>query len=152
MFSRLEHQTPPVYFPDEWTKELKQILLNTYGEKCIDNDATFEVYAFSYPTEALLIISYAPLDKNLSPVTIFLSSDLNDKTNSKTITNDMFDASGIFFDQFFTQLDSLKDQDEIWDDYVFEWDEVDFTNSKFFYKISRENVGLTIQANILLGE
>lgn len=153
MLSRLNHDTPAVYFPDQWADELKQILLNTYGENCIDSERTFEVYGFSYPTEALMIISYVGLDKFETPVTLFLSSDLNEKTDIKKIMNIMFDASGMFFDDYFAKMNAIAgNEDEIFDDYITTWSEAEFSKSNIFYKISRENVGLTIQTNILLGE
>lgn len=153
MFSRLQHDTGAVYFPDKWTSEVKQILLNVYGDKCLKEDKSFEVYGFSYPTEAILILSYVKLNsKYEAPVTLFLSSDLNDSMEAKKVMDDMVDAAGVFFDDYFSKVDSLTSEDEIFEDYVHDWDEAEFSNHKIYYKISRENIGLTIQANILLGE
>lgn len=153
MFSRLQHDTGAVYFPDKWTSEVKQILLNVYGDRCLRDDKTFEVYGFSYPTEALLIVSFVHLNTKFeAPITLFLSSDLNDATEAKKVMDDMVDAAGVFFDDYFAKVDSIENEDEIFEDYVLDWDEAEFSDHKIFYKISRENIGLTIQANILLGE
>lgn len=152
MFSRLEHEIPAVMFPKEWAEGLKQVLLNIYGEQAIKDDKTFEVYGFSYPSEVLLIISYVGLDKFETPTTFFISANLTDKTDSKKIINTMFDCAGVFFDSFFAGQKDLEEESEIFDDYILDWDETDFHNQKVFYKITRENVGLTIQANLLLGE
>ncbi|MBY0415920.1 MAG: hypothetical protein K2Q18_17240 [Bdellovibrionales bacterium] len=149
MFSRLEHDSPAVLFPKDWADGLKQILLNIYGEHCIKSDKTFEVYGFSYPSEVLLVIAYAGLDKFETPVTLFLSSDLSNKTNTDKIMNTMFDSAGVFFDSFFAVEEN---EDEIWDDYVLDWQDADFGSDKIFYKVTRENVGLSMQADLLLGE
>ncbi|NOT78329.1 MAG: hypothetical protein HOP07_04935 [Bacteriovoracaceae bacterium] len=151
MFSRLDHEIPAVYFPKDWAEGLKQILLNIYGEKCIQNEKTFEIYGFSYPTEALLIISYVGLDKFETPVSLFISSDLTDKTDTDKTMDNMFDSAGVFFDQYFSAEEN-NDSDVIWDDYVLDWEESEFSGEKLFYKVTRENISLTMEANALLGE
>lgn len=152
MFSRLDHDIAPVLFPKDWAEGLKQILLNIYGDKCLKDEKTFEVYGFSYPNEVLMIISYVGLDKYVAPVTIFLSADLESSTKTDEIINDMFDSVGIFFDTYFASVDNLDSKDDIWDEYVLDWEETKYNNLNFFYKVTRENIGLTIEADLLLGE
>jgi hypothetical protein len=149
MFSRLNHETQAVLFPKDWSEGLKQILLNIYGEHCIKFEKTFDVYGFSYPSEVLLIISYVGLDKFETPVTLFVSTDLDAKTDSAKIMDTMFDSAGVFFDSYFAQE---EDSEEIWDEYVLDWEESEFGKEKIFYKVTRENVGLSMQADLLLGE
>ncbi len=149
MFSRLDHEIPAVLFPNDWAEGLKQILLNIYGDKCLKDDRTFEVYGFSFPNEVLMIISYVGMDKITSPVTLFLSSDLAAATKTDEIINDMFDFAGVFLDSYFAKETS---DDEIWEDYVLDWEETEFNEKNFFCKVTRENIGLSIQANLLLGE
>ena len=148
MFSRLDHETKAVLFPKDWADGLKQILLNIYGERCIKDEKTFEVFGFSYPNEVLLIISYVGLDKFESPVTLFLSSDLSLKTASDKIMDTMFDSAGVFFDSYFA---TEENEDEIWDDYVLYWKDDEFGRDKILYKVTRENVMLTMEANLILG-
>ena len=152
MFSRLDHDIPAVYFPKDWAEGLKQILLNIYGEQCLKDDKTFEVHGFTYPTEALLIISFVGLDKFESPVTLFVSSDLSDKTDAHKVMDNMFDSAGVFFDQYFAALENFESSDEIWEDYVLDWEESEFGDSKLYYKVTRENVSLTMAADALLAE
>lgn len=150
MFSRLDHEIPAVLFPKDWAESLKQILLNIYGERCLDDDKTFEVYGFSYPTEVLLIISFVGLDKYEAPITLFVSSELTNETDSAKIMDTMFDSAGVFFDSYFATIE--ENEDEIWEDYVLDWEETEFSKHKIFYKVTRENVGLTMQADLLLGK
>ncbi len=152
MFSRLEHDVPAVIFPKEWGAGLKQILLNIYGEHAIKDDRTFEVYGFSYPNEVLLIISYVGLDKFTTPVTLFISADLLPDTDSKKMVNTMFDCAGVFFDTYFAGNEAREEEGEIFDDYNLDWDETDFHQQKLFYKVTRENVTLSMEADLLLGE
>jgi hypothetical protein len=149
MFSRLDHETKAVLFPKDWADGLKQILINIYGERCIKDEKTFEIFGFSYPNEVLLIISYVGLDKFKSPVTLFLSSDLTLKTATDKIMDTMFDSAGVFFDSYFASEES---EDEIWDDYVLDWQDAEFGSDKIFYKVTRENVMLTMEANLILGD
>lgn len=149
MFSRLDQDTPAVLFPKDWSEGLKQILLNIYGEKCLKEDKTFEIYGFSYPSEVLMIVSYVSLDKFVTPITLFLSADLLKDTNTDDIINNMFDSVGVFFDSYFAKAEDL---DEIWDDYILDWEETEFGKLQFFCKVTRENIGLSMQADLLLGK
>lgn len=149
MFSRLDHESKAVLFPKDWADGLKQILLNIYGERCIKDEKTFEVFGFSYPNEVLLIISYVGLDKFETPVTLFLSSDLDLKTATDKIMDTMFDSAGVFFDSYFA---TEENEDEIWDDYVLDWQDAEFGSDKIFYMVTRENVMLTMEANLILGD
>lgn len=149
MFSRLDHESKAVLFPKDWADGLKQILLNIYGERCIKDEKTFEIFGFSYPNEVLLIISYVGLDKFETPVTLFLSSDLTLKTATDKIMDTMFDSAGVFFDSYFA---TEENEDEIWDDYVLDWQDAEFGSDKIFYMVTRENVMLTMEANLILGD
>lgn len=149
MLSRKEHEITPVYLPKEWTDQVKQILLNVYGDRCIKDDKTFEVFALTYPTEAILFISYLDSDNNQSPITLSLSVDLVESNDSKKILDTLINIAGEYFDIYFSEE---KNSESLWDGYVYEWEEEERNKLKFFYKISRENIALTIEANKLLEE
>lgn len=149
MLNRIETETAPLQLPNTWTDTFKQSLLNIYGDKCLQDERTFEIYAFTFPEEALLITSYVGLDQYTSPVTLFLSADLKNNEKPEKTLDILCDSVGVFFDHYFGFRGK---EDEIFDDYVFEWQEEDFSGIKVFHKITRENVGLTLEANRLLGE
>jgi hypothetical protein len=151
MFSRLDHDIPAVLFPKDWAEGLKQILLNIYGDKCLKNDKTFEVYGFSYPNEVLMIVSYVGLDKNVLPLTLSVSADLTSETRTDEIQDDMFDFVGVFFDEYFAKTEH-SDEDEIFEEFVLDWDETEFNQKNFFVKINRENIALTMAADDLLSK
>jgi hypothetical protein len=147
MFARLDHEVTPVIFPKEWSENVKQTLLSLYGDKCIKDDRTFEIFTFTYPNELLLIISYTSLDKLVAPITLFLSSNLEEKKDPKKAMNVLFDAVGVFFDSFFATRTSESD---VWDEYIYEWQEADFAKQQIFYKVTRENIALSMEAEALL--
>ena len=148
MFSRLDHEVAPVIFPKEWSENVKTTLLSIYGGKCIKEDRTFEIFTFSYPTELLLIVSYTSLDKLIAPVTLFLSSNLEEKKDPKKTMDNLFDAVGVFFDSYFGSKGN--DDSEIWDEFIYEWQEADFAKQKIFYKVTRENIALSLEAESIL--
>lgn len=149
MFSRLDHEVAPVVFPKEWNESVKTTLLSLYGDKCIKDDRTFEIFSFTYPTELLLIVSYTSLDKMIAPITLFLSTDLQkDKKDPKKIMDNLFDAVGVFYDSYFAGRGS--EENEIWDEYIYEWEEADFGKQKIFYKVTRENIALSLEAESIL--
>jgi hypothetical protein len=149
MFRRVESESLPLPLGKEWIDQFKQTLLNLYGDKCLKHDRTFEIYAYTYPEEVLLIVSYVSLDKFVSPVTLFLSTDLSNSSKPEKTLDLLCDSVGIFFDHYFA---SSSDQEDIFDEYVYEWEEEEISNSKIFYKITRENIALTMEANRLLGD
>ncbi len=152
MLSRKEHDIAPIYLPKVWTDEVKQILLNVYGDRCLDDDKTFEVFALTYPSEVLLFISYLDTENIKSPVTLSLSVDLNEatsSTNSKKLLDTLVNVAGEYFDIYFTEQ---RNSEELWDGYVYDWEEEERNKLTFFYKINRENVALAIEANKLLEE
>ena len=98
-----------------------------------------------------MIVSYVGLDKNVLPLTLFVSADLTKETKVDDLQDDMFDFVGVFFDDYFAKTES-SDEDEIFEEFVLDWDETEFNKKKFFFKVSRENIGLTMAADALLGE
>jgi hypothetical protein len=50
---------------------------------------------------------------------------------------------GLFFDEIFSN--------EEWDEFEPNWQEVSYKHETYFFKLSRENINLTLEANRLLG-
>jgi len=149
MFRRIESDAVGTQLPNEWANQFKQTLLKIYGDKCLKDDKTFEIYAFTYPEEVLLIVSYVSFDKYTAPTTLFLSTDLNNQSKPEKTLDALCDTVGVFFDHYFG---SESSNDEIFDEYIHEWSEEEISGYKIFYKINRENIALSIEASKLLGE
>ncbi|OUR96335.1 hypothetical protein A9Q84_08240 [Halobacteriovorax marinus] len=145
MLSRKEQTTQPIALPKEWTKKVCDLLNEVYESQCNDVEKTFEVYGSTYADEFLFITSLvSPKDDKITPVSYFISKDLDDSTEAEKMLDDLVDSIGSFFDVYFASKD--------WSDYQAEWLEAEFKGHKFFYKISRENIGLHLMADNLLNQ
>jgi hypothetical protein len=143
MLSRKEQQSEPIALPEEWTKKVRDLLNNVYESNCKKEEKVFEVYGSTYPNEFLFITSLVnPEDDKITPVTYFISKDLDESTKAEKLIDDLVDSIGAFYDVYFST--------EGWNDYQAEWLEAEFKGHKFFYKISRENVALHLAADKLL--
>lgn len=150
MLSRKEQVLRGNFFPKKWTAEVKNLLEGLYKPQCDIRGLFIEVYAITYPDEILLAVSL--LDKEddaLIPVTYMASADLAEKENPEDTLNLLVDSIGFFFENYFG-VDGDADQDE--SIYSSDWEESKVKNKDFHYKITRENIGLTLMADALLNE
>lgn len=146
MFNRVETSTLPLPLPAEWNEEFKRNLLKIYGDKCLKDDKTFEIYAYTFPEEVLLIVSYVGLDQHVIPTTLFLSTDLKLNSKPEKSLDTLCDSVGVFFDHYFGN----QTDDEEFEEYVYEWTEEDMSGTTIYYKITRENIALSLEADRLL--
>jgi len=134
--------------PTEWLESLNRLLNETYKTECKENGRYFDVFGEIYEGELLVVISYlSEKDEYLSPMTLFLSSEPDQITSEdkiKETQKNFIDLAGLFFDEIFSTDD--------WDDFEPNWQEVTHHKQNYFYKITRENINLTIEANGLLGK
>ncbi|HXH32379.1 MAG TPA: hypothetical protein VNJ01_16380 [Bacteriovoracaceae bacterium] len=134
--------------PQDWVEGVSQLLNETYETVCKKNQKYFDVYGRVYPQEFLVVVSFlSETDPNLLPVTLFLSCDedqLKTKDKVKETQNNYIELIGLFFDEIFA--------DPEWDQFEPNWQEVSHKHQNYFFKISRENIILTIKADELLGE
>lgn len=137
-FARVKNAHSPIIFPDSWSQEVQQLLRQIY-------QAEFEVYGASFEQEVLLIASL--IDLNGSPVSLFLSADLTTDQQPEKLMQTLVDKVGLFFDQYFAEPVSQRD-----DLYEPLWQERQEGSITLYYKVSRENIRLTLEANRLLGE
>ena len=142
-------------FPAEWIEGLNRILNKTYQTECLKEKRYFDVYGSIYEEELLLIVSFlSESDELASPVTLFLSQDLPPVKDSFSLKENeeklkkshdfLIDVIGLFFDDIFADPEK-----ELFSPH---WEQMTHQNLKVFYKISRENIALTLEANKLLGE
>lgn len=143
MLSRKEQLTPGKEMPKQWSDELCNLLNTTYSQQCCNLAKKFEVYGLTYPDELFLAISLLDKDDlNTAPITYLLSTDLSKSQNPTKILDHLVDSIGLFFEHYF----QLPEEDH----YQGAWQESHIKNINFFYRISRENIALTLQANRLL--
>ena len=142
-------------FPSEWIEGLNRILNKTYKTECLKEKRYFDVYGHIYEEELLLIVSYlSEKDELTTPITLFLSQDLPPVKNSSPLEESeeklkkshdfLIDMVGLFFDDIFADPEK-----EFFSPH---WEVLNHENLAVYYKISRENIALTLEANKLLGE
>ncbi len=133
--------------PQEWAESLARLLNETYKKECEKDDKYFDVYGLIYSEELLVVVSYlSEKDEYLAPITVLLScdgEDMNSEEKLKETQKNYIDIVGLFFDEIFSE-------DE-WNEFTPHWQEVTHKHKNYFYKITRENVALTIEADKLLG-
>ena len=143
MLSRKEHQHKATHLPEEFRTKVRELLNSIYGAKFDKEQYEFAVFGMTFPSEVLLIVSLInKKDDNAAPVTYHVSSDLNENTKADKLMNYLVDSVGLFFDSYF--------EDPEWNDFFSKWEETDFKGNKIHYKITRENVGLTLMADQIL--
>ena len=134
--------------PLDWIEGLSRLLNETYKVECKQNGRYFDVYGKAYPEELLVAVSYiSEEDEYLTPITLFLSSEpeqIADENKVKETQKNFIDIIGLFFDEIFAEQE--------WDQFDPTWQEVQHKNQNYFYKISRENINTTMEADKLLGE
>lgn len=148
MFARKASSKNGKTIPQDWLFSLTALLNETYQSECEKHQRTFDVYGQIYKDELLLAVSWlSEKDEHIAPITCFLSCEpeqMKDDKKVKTTQQNFIDVIGIFFDQIFAA-------DE-WNDFEPAWQEVDYKGENYFYKLSRENIRLSLEANKLLGE
>lgn len=134
--------------PEEWEENFVETLQLTYETECSALERHFEVYGQLFSNEILLITSFLPIkDKPDSPVTIFVSTEISDKLKEsaiKKIFDSIIDLTGHLLDDYFS--------DENWSEWSPNWLDTNLNKIDFSYKITRENIALSIQASQLLNQ
>ena len=147
-FGRLEseEQDKKNPLPAEWLEEATKTFNNAYDEQAKKQDRFFEIYGEIYDEEFVVIISYLHRnDPMTSPVTLFVSHEnLDDSKKFKDGLSALIDFSGIVFDDITSNDD--------WSEYNSLWTLNNYKGFDFHYKITRENISLTLQAEALLNE
>ena len=148
MIARKKSSKSGKALPTDWIEGLNRLLNETYQSECKQKSRYFDVYGQVYSDELLLVISYlSEKDEYLAPITLFLSSEANhlsDESKVNLTQKSFIDIAGLFFDEIFA--------DEDWNEFEPNWQEVTHNKETYHYKISRENLNATIEANKLLGD
>jgi hypothetical protein len=130
--------------PAEWTENLTRTLTDVYFQRSEKDNRFFNVYAEILEKEFVVIISYLHHnDQLVAPIALSISHDLvEDSKKFRVALDNLVNFSGVIFDDIFATED--------WLDYVSAWTESKSKSSTFYYKISRENISLTLQAEEIL--
>ena len=145
MLSRKEQTVAGIEIPTKWCENAAQTLLTTYKKFSDAQNKTFNFYGYTYPDEVFIAVTYKSISNEAAiPVTYVVSADLTKDQKTDKLLTTLLDSMGVFFDSYFADPD--------WNDYLNHWTEANFLKQDFFYKATREDIGLTIQAERLLNQ
>lgn len=134
--------------PLDWSEGLARLLNETYKTECKKQARYFDVYGQIYSDELLVIVSWlSEKDEYMTPITLFLTCEadqINSEKKVKETQENYIELIGLFFDEIFGNED--------WNEFEPTWQEVTHKHQNYWYKITRENINATIEANKLLGE
>lgn len=142
MFSRKEQETEGKFIPSEWQNDVQKLLEATFEKQLQSNPYFFDTYGKIYQDELLLIVSLTPENAAAAAVSCFVSVDNPTEKTVKKFLDSMLNFAGDFFETYFQSSD--------WSDYSPRWLEVDYQGNNLFYKVTRENLSLTLKAEELL--
>lgn len=134
--------------PQDWSEGLARLMNESYKTECKTQERYFDVYGQIYEGELLVITSWlSEKDEYVAPIALFLSCEpdqMNSEKKVKETQENFIDLIGLFFDEIFSSED--------WNNFEPNWQEVTHKHQNYWYKITRENVNATLEANKLLGE
>ena len=148
MLARKKTSVKGTSIPTDWLEGLSRLLNDSYKDECKKQNRYFDVYGQIYSEELLVIVSWlSEKDIAAAPVALFLSCDPDQMNNEKKVKetqSNYMDLAGLFYDEIFSRED--------WDEFEPNWQEVTYKHQNYYYKLTRENINLTIEANRLLGD
>ena len=129
--------------PQEWTDELGNTLNEVYAEQLKERQSFFDVYGEIYDREFVVIASLMDeKDNTVAPISIFVSHDIvAEQKKYQQVLKNLVDLIGAIVDDVLAS--------DSWE-YNSNWTENQFKGDTFYYKITRENISLTLQAEAIL--
>jgi len=145
-FGRYEitEETKKSMLPNEWTEELVRTLSEAYYVQSEKDNSFFDVYGEITEKEFVVVASYLHHEDQMkAPISLFISHDVVDDSKAfKKVLKSLVDLTGEIFDDAFASDDGP--------DYVATWTGSKYKTCDFHYKITRENISLTVQAEAFL--
>ena len=149
MFSRkdeVDNKSNPI--PEKLLEFINKIIADTFEKSFSDKGLELKVFGELYDDEIVLIFSLQKKeDPNLNTISLFISDDIEANSKLEKKVDHLINSSSEFFETIIQSSET-----ELLEIYTPRWQETDLPKDNFHYKISRENIELTIQANKLLGE
>jgi len=125
--------------------KVSELLTHVYKEEVESRKLYFRVFFLEYANEVVLIISLlAQKDPMKTPYSLFLAADIENPNQSEETKSKLLDIASLYIDQFFKKKE--------WDEYLDLWQENTDKKFKYFFKITRENLDISLEADRLLGE
>jgi len=146
-FRRFEEEQGSA-FPEKWQNKINSSFEDYFKGKLKRSNFSFQSHGFLHADEVITVITYQKHQSASSPISLIISQDLKQKDleakKLDKIKDTLLDISGIIFQDIFRSLESDEDV------YLNHWASYEYKKQDYFYKITRENPDLTIEANKLL--
>ena len=139
VLSRHNEEMDGVDLPMEWLDELTHAVKSTYGNTLQSNGYEIKTFGELFKGEVCVAFS---LSSNSGCITLIISVDLDPKKEPKDLLDKAINHSSEFFDLI------INSEGE--DVFQPNWVKSELTGSDFYFKITREDISLTIEANKLL--
>jgi hypothetical protein len=149
MFSRHDdRQEKSNQIPKEILSFIDKLIAETFEIRLKSKNLELSIFGELYENEIVLIFSLLnSQDPNLNTISLFVSDDISTDSKLEKKVDHLINSSSEFFE---TILNSSEEQ--LLELYSPRWQITDLKSDNFYYKISRENIQLTIEANKLLSE
>lgn len=144
MLFRKKQEKSGVLLPDSWKLEVESLLNSIYKHKCEETGKIFEVFGQTFHDELFIAASFLDKDGQGIPITYMISVDLDDEKKMTGLLDNLVDLIGMFFDGFFISHEGQE--------YQANWEEIKHKGRTIFYKITRENISLSIAADEILAK
>lgn len=147
MFSRKNSEKMGTTVPEEWKEEFVAVLTETFQKNIPSEWHKFDAFGEIHNDEIVIVSClYDSKHLNAVPVSCFISVDVDDKMKKdpKKVLSNMMDLTGLFFEEYF--------EDKDFSDFEPNWQDTEFKKQKYFFKITRENILLSIEAEKLLND
>lgn len=149
MFFRKYEEIMGIHYPQQWRDKVSETFNAYFSEESIIKEHVFQSFGFHHIDETVIIISLVPFSEITSPVSLFISKDLseNEKKSERDFNkakDNILDIAGIILKELIKDFDNLE--------YILNWTEYEFRKEKYFYKITRENIDLSIKTEEILSE
>ena len=130
--------------PKKWTDYIRDKLNKTFESECTKQERIFHVFSEVYPEELVMISSLHPIREiGQSSITLFISVDIKeDQKLQQNIFDELLDFAAVVFQDVLSNLE--------WNEFEPNFIKTTFVQTEGYYKITRENILLTIEANKLL--
>lgn len=147
MLSRKLHQEGKE-FPKEWIGQISDLLNNLYASFCHREEKKFTIHGVIYSDELLLIVCLSKEDSlDTLPLSVFIS--VGYKNEGRQILDGVLDFLGILLENTLDKVESGSHTEDI---YSVNWQEHKYHSRTYYYKITREDIKATLEANRLLNE
>ncbi len=146
MHSRKDHDQVGKSLPVVWIDEVLGTLNSCYENELLKYENEFEIAAQLFSDEIVVAVCLISKENpDGAAITYSVSADVLEQVPPKPLLKAIIDSIGIFFDHYFKE-----DEENISDHMTSSWQELKILKQALYYRVSRENIRLTLMADKLL--